>query len=262
MTPHAVFEELAAGQALDALEPEDEQLFLQHMSGCSRCERDLARHLDTAAELAYGAGPTHMPESVFAGIRAAVVAESGEAAFAAPDASAPVRLDDVRRRRRRNRGAALVAAAAGLVLVAGLVGSNVTLRQERQQQQSRSDHVAQALETVRDGPSRNVPLLDDKRGVAAVAVLHSDTVSLVVDGLAPNEGEDTVYVLWEQGRYGGVRAIGTFDVRPDQVEVLRDLPLTKPATEVVAFAVTREAGDVAPARPMQAPLASGSVETA
>ena len=36
---HERFEELAAGHALGALEPEDEQAFLAHVPACARCER-------------------------------------------------------------------------------------------------------------------------------------------------------------------------------------------------------------------------------
>ena len=69
-------------------------------------------------------------------------------------------------------------------------------------------------------------------------------------------------MLWEQGRFGGLQAIGTFDVRDGGVEVVEDLPLAHGRDGAAAFAITREAGDTAPARPLTTPLASGAVEDA
>ncbi len=69
-------------------------------------------------------------------------------------------------------------------------------------------------------------------------------------------------MLWERGRFGGVRALGTFDVRDGGVEVVRDLPLQHREGDVAAFAITHELGDSAPERPLVAPLAAGSLEDA
>ncbi len=259
---HELFEELAAGHALHALEPEDEQLLLLHAAGCARCERALDAHRETAAELAYGAGTAALPDGLFDRIRAAVVAESGEHVFApaTPDAvPAPVASLAQARRRRMPRTSTLVAAAAAVALVTGLAGSNLALRQDRASQTASSERLAEAVSTIEEG-GRSVPLLDDHRQVAAVAVLTGDAVSLVVDGLAPNDAGST-YVLWEQSRFGGLRALGTFDVRAD-VEVVRDFPLRSGQDRVAALAITREQGRSAPARPQVAPVASGAVEQA
>ena len=188
------------------------------------------------------------------------MAESSEDVFA-PTVPAPVSLDEARRRRRLPRPALLVAAAAAVALLLGLAGSNVALRQDRVQQLATSDRLAEAVRTLEDGPGRSVPLLDDRRQVAAVAVLQGEQVSLVVEGLEANEA-DTTYVLWEQGRFGGLQAIGTFDVRAGGVEVVTDLPLAHGRDGAAAFAITHETGKTAPARPLTAPLASGAVEDA
>ncbi|MCW2607950.1 MAG: Anti-sigma-K factor RskA, partial [Frankiales bacterium] len=146
-------------------------------------------------------------------------------------------------------------------LVVGLAGSNVALRQDRGQRIDASGRLQQAVDALADGPGRSVPLLDDAQHVAAVAVLQGDHVSLVVEGLAPNAPR-TTYVLWERGRFGGVRALGTFDVRDGGVEVVRDLPLQHREGEVAAFAITHEQGETAPQQPLVAPLATGTVEDA
>lgn len=258
MTAHESYEELAAGYALDALEPGDEQQFLRHLVGCARCERALDAHRATAATLADGAAPVQVPDGLFAALRAAVVAESGERVFAA-GSPAPVALDARRLRRRPSPAALLAAAAAVLVTVLG--ASNLALRQDRVEQTDASRRLNEAVRTLDEGPGRHVPLLDPERKVAAVAVLQGDHVSLVVEGLAAND-PGTTYVFWERGRFGGVLALATFDVRRRGVEVVRDLPLQHGSEGPAAFAVTREKGDVAPARPLTPPLALGQVEQA
>jgi Anti-sigma-K factor rskA len=257
VTGHEAYEELAAGHALDALEPEDEQRFLRHLAGCALCERELALHRDTAAQLAYGAGQVDVPEGLAARLRAAVAAESGVHVFAG-GGSAPVSLAAARTRRRSRL--AVLASAAAAVLVVGLVGSNVALRQDRVQQTASSDRLAEAVATLGE-PGRNVPLLDDAQHVAAVAVVQDDSVSLVVEGLAAND-PGTTYVLWERGRFGGVQALATFDVRGEGVQVMRDMPLQHGVDGAAAFAITHEKGERAPERPLVAPLASGTVEDA
>jgi anti-sigma-K factor RskA len=54
---HGLFEELAAGYALDALEPADEQRFLRHVRGCPPCAAALERYRDVATALAHTAPP-------------------------------------------------------------------------------------------------------------------------------------------------------------------------------------------------------------
>lgn len=262
--PHERYEELAAGLALHALEPEDEQAFLVHAAACAHCDRALDEHRQTAAHLAYGAEAAALPDGLFDRIRAQVVAESGEDVFGLPSgahAPADVVVPLASRRRRMPRAATLVAAAAAAALVTGLAGSNLALRQDRVEQTVASDRLQEAVRMIERSPGRSVPLLDGAERVAAVAVVQDDRVSLVVEGLAPN-ADDTTYVLWERGRFGGVRALGTFDVREGGVEVVRDLPLRSGPGDVAAFAITHEKGETAPARPLAAPLASGDVQDA
>lgn len=279
---HEVFEELAAGCALDALEPEDEQLFLRHLTGCALCEGELGAHLETAAQLAWAAVPVtggdDVPEALFARVREAVVAKRDGQAFVAPRRGGSVQLGSApaaprgrgggspagrgvsrgpRRAvgRRGPRGAAVISVAAALVLLLGLAGLQVV---PGAQPPTRGQQVAQALRAVDDGSGRRVPLLDDQQREAAVAVVSGGRVSLVVHGLEANAEDDTTYVLWGVERGGAARALGTFDVDEGDVEVVRELPLRGPG-EVAALAVTREPGAVAPARPGQEPLVVGQV---
>jgi anti-sigma-K factor RskA len=54
---HTVFDELAAGYVLNALEPADEQRFLRHAEQCPRCQQTLAEFQKVAAALAQTAPP-------------------------------------------------------------------------------------------------------------------------------------------------------------------------------------------------------------
>jgi hypothetical protein len=269
---HQEYEELAAGHALGALEPEDEHRFLDHLPGCARCERELAGHVDTAAQLAYAAEPLELPAGMLDRLREQVRADARPpvAVPAAPRSAVPAApvadLGAVRDRRRFRAlprdPRSLTAAAAALVLVVGLLGWNATLQRDNQQQAQWSKELSLAVAAMTDEPSRSVPLRGEGNRVAAVAVLAEGHVSLVVDGLEANDADATSYVLWEKGRFGDVRAVGTFDVREGHLEVVRDLPLNSSVADVSGLAVTHEQGNTAPGRPTQDPVAAGTVDTA
>jgi len=257
---HARFEELAAGHALNALEPGDEEAFLAHLPSCAVCERALAEHIETAAHLAYAADPVDLPDALLGRIRADVAA-SGRAMAPAPEPApepAPAVALDVERAR---RGApalsrAWVAAAAAGVLVLSLLSWNAVLMHDRSQTDQRADRLAAAVALLEQG--RAIPLSDDSGRAVATAVMQGDrSVSLVLDGLPANDKSST-YVLWQTGPTG-TRAVGAFDVRGGGVDVVRDLPLVTTLTGWKAFAVTKEPGRTAPKLPGSAPVASGTL---
>lgn len=264
---HEDFEQLAAGYALSALEPEDEVRFLAHLPACAACERDLLTHLETAAALAAEAPDVEVPDGLVLELRRAVEAESPDA-FAAPPAprsadagpasQRPADVLPLRRPSPRSR-ALLAAAAAVVLLVVGLSGTTLVLSQEARTQLARGERLQEAVSVLAQQGGRSVPLHDDQEQVAAVALLHDDAVSLVVDGLAPT-AEGTSYVLWALSPYGGKHPVGVFHVRGEGVEVLRDLPLRDGTGDVAGLAVTLEQGDTAPAAPRGVPLAVGTVE--
>ena len=269
--PHERYEELAAGHALSALEPEDEQVFLQHRGGCARCERELAVHEETLAHLAYAPDAAEPPDSLLASIRAGVLASGRGASF--PSArnfggdttgrrfAAPASLDAARRRRsdsplRRSSVWAGIAAAASMVL--GLGVWNTTLQQDRAEQDAWGDRMAVAVRDLRDADTDTVPLESADGTVVAVALVRGSELSLVVDGLPVNDAA-TTYVLWGQSRYGDVRPVGAFDVAREGLDVQHDMQVQEGITEVTKFMVTREQGEQAPPIPQEAVLASGNV---
>lgn len=253
---HERYEELAAGHALSALEPGDEQAFLRHLPSCAACERSLAEHRETAGHLAYAADPVELPDSLLAGIRAGL-AESGRPMVTPTASPEPVRLDDVRRRRALTLPRPLVGIAAAAALVLSLGVWNASLQQGKSAAEERAKVVAALLV---DG-GRQVQLEDESGRAVAVAVMHENrrTVSLVVHGLKPNDTDESTYVLWQTGDTG-TRPVGTFDVKGGQdVGVVEHLPLVTSLKGWTALAVTREPGRTAPKAPGSLPIASAPV---
>ena len=270
-TPHARYEELVVGHALSALEPEDEQVLLQHLPSCAACERELVMHQETLAQLAHVGDQQAPPPGLWDSIRSEVVAESGPGAFpvASEDAfeaalpAAPAGVVDLaaartRRRALPGRAARWASVAAGVVLVAGVSVGATQLVNDRQQQGGISQRLQKAVESVESGPGQTVPLAAKGGGKAvAVALVQDDRVSLIVDGIAPNDPSSSVYVLWGQSGAEPTRALATFDV-DGSVDVVRDL-VTMPAGTAMPqlFVITKEAGRTAPAVAHGAALATG-----
>ena len=268
---HARYEELAAGMALHALEPEDEQDFVTHLSGCALCQRDSVEHEAVLAELAQAAYPVEPPSSLLEGIWAGVLA-SGRAVgpqdapsrasvpapvVAGPSAPVPVSLDAARRRRSERPGRAVTwvgaAAAAALVVSMG-VWSN-ELRQQRDAQVQASAQLADTLERLEDPSTETVRLQSEAGDVVAVALVGGSAVDLVLDGLPVNDA-GTSYVLWGEEPDGTKRAVGAFDVTGEGLEVRQGM---KMEGDVQRLMVTHEHGDTAPGSPTLPVLAVGEV---
>jgi anti-sigma factor RsiW len=262
--PHLPFEELAVGHALSALEPEEEERFAAHLASCARCERAVAEHTETLAQLAHGAPPVAPPPGLLEGIRAGMRDDRPDMA-ARPAANPPqAARDDLGERRVRRsvqvrRSHLLTSAAAVVVLLLGLGGWNAALHRDNAEQGARVESLAAAVQALEEEGTRTVRLASPEGQVLAVAVLQGEEMSLVLDGLEPNE-DDTVYVLWGQSRYGDVRAVGTFDVKSRELEVLHGLRLEPGVGEVTTLMVTHEQGRTPPAMTTQEVLVSGQVQ--
>jgi anti-sigma-K factor RskA len=249
-TGHASYDELAVGYALSALEPDDEQLFVDHLRGCAACARALAEHTETLAHLAYAADAETPPPALLEGIRAGVAASGRAGAF-----PAPLSLDAARVRRsgsQRWMAGAVSAAAAVVVLLAGVFVHG--LMTDRNSQQSLNDRLAAAVRNLTGPHAQLVQLKGD--GGHGTLILNGQDASLVMAGMPRNDTSRSVYVLWEQTTFGDVSAVGAFDVRSDDVAVV-NLQLKQTASTVRAFMVTKENGRVAPARTTQPVLVAG-----
>ena len=258
---HDRFEELAVGHALSALEPAEEDAFLQHLASCATCEHDVQEHCETLTLLALSADPVEPPPSVLEGIRAGMAADARPLADAAP---APVRpqpvasIEQARSRRadRPSRAVQWVGAAAAAALVLSLGVWNVSLRSDRDASEQYGARLAAAVRDLAEPGSERVPLTSEDGDVVAVAVVQDAAVSLVVDGLEENSS-GTTYVLWAQDASGEVQPVGAFDVEQEQVDVVEGLQVEGGVESVTAYLVSNEPGDDAPPTPAGPVLASG-----
>jgi hypothetical protein len=237
---HELYEELAVGHALNALEPEEEVTFLAHLPGCAACERAIAVHQETMGHLAYAAATEEPPASLLEGIRAGVSASGRSGAF-----PAPASLAAARQRRTVRMTTALIGVAASFVLLAALVITSVNLNSRNNDlQQTTASFRASVSELLKPG-AKDVPLAGSN-GQAAAVITGSD-VKLVLSGVKANDAKKEIYVLWEQNGNSIPRAAGTFDVLPGEITVVSTgLKLSDPAS-VSRLMVTREPGRTAPA---------------
>ena len=230
---HAKYDQLAAGFALSALEPEDEVAFRSHLPGCARCAEALLEHSTTMGHLAFAASSEEPPASVLE--------------------EAPASLDAARARRTVRLSTALVGVAASLIVALGLVFVSGGFSNKG----GSSENVAfeRILQQQLVPGARSVSLSGEGR---AVAVLNGGKVSLVVSGMPVNDASRSIYVLWGKSRYGGVRAVGAFDVTSTTALAITNLGTVTPGT-LQLLMVTREQGRRAPAVTTQQPILAGQV---
>lgn len=268
---HVRFEELVAGHSLYALEPEDEQELRQHLMACDACQRDLAVHRGTLAELAYAGEELDPPAAVWEAVRREVAGSGdGQAFSSAPGGggsaplprSQPGGTGDLAAARARRGSPRLRAAAPWLSAAAAallVVGVGVGWKADREQQGELARDLRATITAMEQAPASTVPLTDQAGQVQAVAVVRADRLSLIVDGLPRNDLHSSLYVLWGVRGVEPPEALASFDVTDDDVQVVRDLALPAGGPVPELFVVTKEAGRTAPAQPEQPAVASGRV---
>jgi hypothetical protein len=223
MSDHEYWEELAAGYALSALEPEELQVFTAHLAGCLRCRDAVDEHTFVAAQLGTLASDD-VDAPAWDSIRTAVLP--------APTVS----LDEVRARRRAPRW---LSAAAGLVLVAG--GGLLAWHVEGSGAGRSAQQVA--LQSCAKQPGCHVVHLDDK----ASLVVSGDQVRVLPTGLRP-PAANLVYVLWQLPRDGKPTSV-TVLAHPANGAVGEAHSLALPYAETAAFGLSLERANTVPARP-------------
>ena len=173
--PHAN----VAPYALDALDPQDEREFEQHLVSCERCREELAALRETAADLAYGAGgPAPPPELKLRILDSAKADRTNVSSLS----------------KRRRRRSAVITAAAGLAAAFALgIGVASTTH-------SNSDPLAAVLAK----PGAKL-LTMPGHGVVAVARDRSAAVALTL----PRAPAGKTYEAWVI-RKGNARPAGLF----------------------------------------------------
>lgn len=257
MSGHEDFEGLAAGYALHALEPEDEQRLAAHLLTCQACSRTIA---DAAAVGSAFADLVVVEERPSAGLRdrilAAAAAEPRERIVSRTPESV-VWPDPFPGAARGSRGKAEMARrfnARSRILVgamAAIIGVGVAVPVTLSVSGGHSKNVDPALAAALMVPgARLVTLTGDSRtSASAEAVVTDKSVVLVADRLPHNNRSNSTYVLWMAGGTGAPVAVATFDATAGSpvVEAVEKLPM--PASEIRHIAVSHESGRKAPASP-------------
>ena len=279
---HQEYEVLAAGWALHALEPNEEERFARHLADCEVCLRSTAELADTLGELAYATPAVEPPPELLDRLRAAVAAEESLAPRTDLDGRAPAAertepgpavsdpglataeagvVVPLRRRGERSvreRFGWLVAAAAAAVLVV-LGGWNVSLQRDlRQQRDQNAQSQAILAQLITSG--RRVAVLDkvtDKSPVAYV-IAQDGKLSVATTGMGPN-GPGKSFWLWAIRKDATKEPMGSFEVAGRGM-AMHDVG-TVPAAmgDVTTFAVSLEPGTATPSKPTSI-VAQGVVE--
>jgi Anti-sigma-K factor rskA len=279
---HAGWDELAVGWALHALEPEDETLFLAHLAGCARCAGTVADTSGVMAAMAEdlpGAEPSEglrerlraaveeteqvrparprsaQPPAVPAAARPASVPPAGGGA---DDLRPPLPVHDVDRRPawRRVLPTALVAAAVAAVLSLGAWA--VVVSGDRDAAQTTAAEQARLLDgLLTPGRATIAPVTTEDGRAVATVVARADQVQVVTSGLAVNDTDEEVYVVWGvQGE--DPTPLGTFDVVTSAMD-LRTVGSTSTGLDDFAgYAISIEPGRQAPSSPTDI-VATGQV---
>ena len=264
MTDHDVFDELAVGWALHALEPEDEAAFALHLPGCPRCAATVAETTDVMGAMARDLPTAEPSEALRSRLRTAV--ETAEQVPApAPAHDAPLRAREPapvtvlvptdRPAWRRLMPAALVAAAVASIVGLGLWNVFLATSEERLRETvSAQEQVMDVL--LAPGRATVAPLQADGRTVATV-VVRDDELQVVTSGLSVNQPDTTSYVLWGMGQ-GDPVALGTFDVSRSQIDVESVSSRSTDLDGFPEYGLSLEPGQQAPPIP-SAVVATGEV---
>jgi anti-sigma-K factor RskA len=259
---HTEFDELAAGHALDALEPADEHRFLRHAADCPDCQQTVAEFRAVAGALAETAPPAEPSEQLGLRILAATrpsrdtegrqaTTLAGEPEPGEPEAGLPPGVTRLRARQvRRGRRQRWLAAAAAVVIAAGGVWGGL----------SATSGNAPAPLAMCQQPHKcsEVTLVTPKghQAAAKVVVLDGQVWMQPTDMSANPAGE--IYVLWQITGTHSPLAVGSFDVKTGVATPIKIGGLAAPYSGTSAFAVSLEHGRIIPPAP-SGELAVGQV---
>jgi anti-sigma-K factor RskA len=236
---HAKWDKLAAGYALHALSPDDEQEFLLHSAECDTCGETVVTDALVTEQLA-GLVPRAVPPPELRERVLAVTRDTPRrpAAHARPTSWRPP--------------AWLGAAAAVLVVALG-----VNLASRPTEAPSTPAGALRAC-AVDDGcRSFSLVAVGDDRTLGAL-VVRGTSSQLVVDGLEPNDVASTTYVLWQKAGRGPVLALAAFDVHEESTVVRRELRAPLDKTDWLAVSIEKgRAAPPAPSVPVALALVAG-----
>ncbi|WP_409330611.1 anti-sigma factor domain-containing protein [Trujillonella humicola] len=141
---------------------------------------------------------------------------------------------------------ALVAAAVAAIL--GLGSWNVVLSDARDDAVARATEQAEVVQSLLEPGTATIAPLSGDDGQVATVVARDAQVQVVTQGLALNDRESQVYVVW--GMSGGAPApLGTFDVTRSRTDVQTVRSTTTGLDDFEGYAISLEPGRAAPSEP-------------
>jgi anti-sigma-K factor RskA len=249
MADHVVWDELAAGHALDALSPDEELTFTAHIETCKRCQASVDDHSLVAAQL----GALAMPEQPleppsWASIRTAVMGANPDDAAGRDDLPASVAdVVDLSDRRRRYAGSRRVLAAAAAVVVIA-VGGVVVWHAE-----SGSSSPGVSCGST---PGCHTVALDNDSGVRAASLtVQGDVITMTPTNMSPAPA-GSEYVLWQVPADGRPIAVKVFTKTGSGAVATATTRVAY--SDTTSFAVSQERSGPVPPSPTTPLLAVGS----
>lgn len=208
---HGSLRQLAAGAALDDLDPDERRTFDAHVAGCGDCA-SLSRDLDDVlGELALAAPLLTPPLALRRSVVGALAVTDGSLRGWQPALRQTGSLEPARRWRLGAFGA-LAAAAALAVVAVGLGAQSVRLSEEVTVARSELDEQAAAMAVIADPGHRTASLTAEPVAPVTNAVVvfrPGSTESFVMADDLPPTPAGMVYQLWYADD-AGVHALGTF----------------------------------------------------
>lgn len=216
-----MWDELTAGYALDAIEPEDEARLLEHLAGCAHCRATLDDFTLVASQLGSLANGEEEPPPW---------------QQIAPRITRVTPITSIRRRRQPR----ILAAAAAVVLLAagGVLAWHYT-------HGTTSPPAQAAIAACSQRPGCSVVRLHGSSGVVAAVIVQDGRASLVPLHLA-SPSAARAYALWQLPRDGSPIFLDTFR---DTGRATPPSPLAVPVADTTAFAVSVEPAGTRPERP-------------
>jgi anti-sigma-K factor RskA len=266
VSEHAAWDELAAGYSLHALEPADEQAFVDHLRQCADCERTLDQHQQVAARLADLCDEEQPPSELWTAIHGSLQVQPAPAAapplraVPTPDErTRPEPSPDEPTRPEPSPDEAVPAgstgrtpllhrlrsplAAAAAVVVAAAVGVGSWQAVERTggsaanvqtlTSQCQADHDCDVVAMTAHGKRR------------AVFLVRGQHARLLTPGLSKLSGDQT-YVLWQLSRGGSPTGVAAFSSSGSQPQ---SVSLPVPTADTSVYGVSKEHGHQIPSTP-------------
>ena len=204
---HEEIQDLLGVYALNALDPDEQQIVEQHLAGCPRCRQEVRGHREVATLLGSSGGLA--PDGLWDRISSRLEETAPPMRLSLPEGQGNV-IPLASRRRERTSRFVLAAVGAAAAVVIGVLGAQVV----------RQDHRIEDLESAIDGSSitdASIADLSSSDGsVSAEAVLLSNGTGYLLAEDLPGLTPDQTYQLWGVTD-AGVISLGLLGAEPGRV---------------------------------------------